>query len=57
MRGTLKLTVIKGDLEFLKYLINNQNVDVNGEHEFKHTHVQAYSLTHTCYIHKHAHSN
>ena len=32
LRGTLKLTVVRGDMGFLKYLINNQNVDVNGEY-------------------------
>ena len=31
MRGILELTVRKGDLEFLKYLVSNHSVDVNGE--------------------------
>ena len=31
MRGILELTVVRGDLEFLKYLVSNYSVDVNGE--------------------------
>ena len=31
-RAILRLTVIIGDLEFLKYLVSNHSVDVNGEY-------------------------
>ena len=31
MRGILELTLVKGDLGFLKYLVSNYSVDVNGE--------------------------
>ena len=31
LRSTLELTTVRGDVEFLKYLINSQGVDVNGE--------------------------
>ena len=31
MRGILELTVVSGDLEFLKYIVSNHSVDVNGE--------------------------
>ena len=32
MRGTLALTVVRGDVEFLKYIVNNnQSVDFSGE--------------------------
>ena len=32
LRGVLELTVVRGDLEFLKYLVSNHSVDVDGEH-------------------------
>ena len=31
LSGILKLVIDKGDLDFLKYLVSNQSVDVNGE--------------------------
>ena len=31
MRGVLRLTLIRRDMEFLKYLVSNHSVDVNGE--------------------------
>ena len=33
LKSILELIVIRGDLEFLKYLIDNQSVDVNGKLE------------------------
>ena len=32
LRGILRLTVLRGDLEFFKYLVSNHSVDVDGEH-------------------------
>ena len=32
LREILTLTVVRGDLVLLKYLINNQSVDVNGQY-------------------------
>ena len=31
LRGILELTIVRGDLDLLKYLVGNQSVDVNGE--------------------------
>ena len=33
LRRILELTVREGDLELLKYLVSNQNVDINGKHK------------------------
>ena len=59
LMGTLKLTVVRGERKFLKYLIDNHSVDVNGEylaHTCRHTsHTHSHACTHVL-ICTHAHS-
>ena len=48
LRHILELTVRRGDLKFLKYLIRNQNVDIDGKHTNG-------SLPHPKHVHMHNH--